>query len=288
MSISTMMSPDAIAGAANCPAWCTGNHSATYGPHHHAAANCPRWCTGHLDRDPEAIGDPRPAGEHGDDSHTGASRQVDLSLPPHIDVFSMEGRGHDGHVTISDYLTIQLWQGEACEVPDQPCIGIMHGADDSWLPDMTPAEALALAASLAQAAWQAQAEATDPTPANGPGDCPPWCETPDHQREDGGQMLHTLTLTTGGARYSRQVEDEHSDQPVLVTRAQARNQEPVIVIERPAGEADDPDGLLSASPAVRARQLMLGSGEAAELAVSLLTLTASPEGPLTPGTEVAR
>jgi hypothetical protein len=216
---------------------------------------CPGWCKG---------------GHSAEDSHSTRGADVELSLAEPFEVQS----GPDERTMISDYMNVSVWQGDACAVPDQPCVSVRHADDE--LPDMTPAEAMRLAIALAQAARDAMASYG--TPALGAAECPPWCETPDHRAEDGGRMLHTLVVAAGAVRYPYEVEGARLADSVLVTRAQARDQEPVIIIERPAGDADDPDGHLSDLPAVSVRQLMLSTGEAVDLAVGLLGLTADPQG----------
>lgn len=61
-----------------------------------------------------------------------------------------------------------------------PVIALPHGARESYLPDMTPGEAVALAAALVRAAWSAdpgalQAAAGQEPPRHIGGSCPPWC-----------------------------------------------------------------------------------------------------------------
>ena len=60
----------------------------------------------------------------------------------------------------------------------RPAVGVQRG--DDYLPDMTPAEAVALAAALVQAAWRIEPGAVEAIAApdaarRAPDSCPSWC-----------------------------------------------------------------------------------------------------------------
>jgi hypothetical protein len=136
---------------------------------------------------------------------------------------------------------------------------------------MTPAEAVALAEALARAAWRAQPAAA---PAGDPDACPPWCEiTSAHEDTDGGEMRHALCEALQLSGYPYDVQGTRYHHSLLATRKQVRNGEPVILIENPDDDADDPDKIIE----VPGRQVMISTGEAVELAVTLLDLVIGPE-----------
>src|ERR1022692_2222790 len=113
---------------------------------------CPPWCTG----------------EHGgDDTHSGHITEISLSLAEPCETASGMR---------PDFIGVRLWHQKA--EMSRPAVGVQHG--DDYLPDMTPAEAVALAAALVQAAWRAEPGAVEAIPAqdaprHDPGSCPPWC-----------------------------------------------------------------------------------------------------------------
>lgn len=121
-----------------------------------AAPGCPAWCAGH----PGGRVEP---GETG--AHAGAIAAVTLSLA-----------GPDEETGGPDHLSVQAWQ----HAGSAATIAVMRGATDEWLPEMTPAEAVALAAALVRAAWRAgpgavQAPAAQDAPRHRGTSCPPWC-----------------------------------------------------------------------------------------------------------------
>jgi hypothetical protein len=117
-------------------------------------ADCPPWCAGH----PDYLG---PEGDH-----SGSPADVPLSLVPGIE---------DQFYTGPDWLGVSVWS-IAHEHDGAPSVAIMHGRDDSYLPQLAPAEAEALAIALLRKARDARhgtgTEAGTPLPAEG---CPPWC-----------------------------------------------------------------------------------------------------------------
>lgn len=139
--------PQQPATAAPCRAWCTGQHAHHPGDgpqdarYHHLAATCPSWCTGHWDHDDPAV----------EAEHACPYVQVRLSLaePCEPAIGDLE----------PDYVAVSTWQD-----PRYPAgtVSLMHGATDHYVPDMTPQEAVALAAALVQAAGRVQRE---PVPA---------------------------------------------------------------------------------------------------------------------------
>ena len=215
-----------------------------YDRYHHLAACCPPWCCGH-----GAGQDPVTEGEH-----ASLHRELKLSLADKV----------------PDYVAVSTWQD-----PGHPAatVSLMHGAKDYYLPDMTPGEALALAVTLARAARDARS-GTASAPSADPDGCPSWCEIAgDHEDMDGGDMHHALCEALQLSGYPYDVQDTRHHHSLLVTRRQIRNGEPVILIEKPDGDADDPEGIME----VPDRQVMISTGDAVEIAVSLLDLAVDPE-----------
>jgi len=98
------------------------------------------------------------------DGHLSEHSEVELSLMPRIVV------GFAGETT-RDYLAVLAEQLPG----DAPSVSLMHNDDE--LTQMTPSEALALAAALARSAWQADpaAVAAVAVPAPDGLACPSWC-----------------------------------------------------------------------------------------------------------------
>jgi hypothetical protein len=157
---------ETTAPLASCLPWCVGVHPAppwglTSPPTYHQTADCPSWCFGH------------PAWEGNEDDrrdHHSDTAQISLSLAAKIDVV-----GNNGPEMIPDYLGVNIWH---LADDSAPTVNVCHG--DDYLPDMTPAEALALAVALAQAAWRVQPDAMAALEVPSPEGytCPPWCVTP--------------------------------------------------------------------------------------------------------------
>jgi hypothetical protein len=213
---------------------------------------CPPWCTVK-----------HGGGEH---IHSGDISSVNLSLAPLCE---------DASGMRPDYIAVRLWH-EPAEMPS-PAVGLQHG--DDYLPDMTPAEAVTLALALMWGACRVKpgvigALAVPGAPVADDGSCPAWCEIAgEHMDHDGGEMRHALVEGMPLTAYPFDVEGVRHLDSTYITRKQVRNGVPAILIEKPDGDADDPDRVMD----VPDRQLMLGIGEAVEVAISLLSLAIAPE-----------
>jgi uncharacterized protein DUF6907 len=258
---------DPITSAGTCPPWCIGAHSrppwvteAEAPRYWHISAECPSWCSGHPDY------------EQLDGCHASLRAEVELTLAGKpVETFDGDMR--------ADFIETSVWQ-----MPDAPApvVAIMHGADDTYLPDMTPAEARTLAASLMQAADRADAPhdppplttasavGSDRRPARSAQPCPPWCDIEDHDDYDGdGKMCHTLTWCVPVSAYPYDVMGERQFDSIMVSRKQVGGGQPVFLIEAPGTMADakDPDGLIKVPG-----QFIMTILEAMELAATLLHL----------------
>lgn len=159
----TIPQPAATPDDGECPQWCTGQHGAPLlsgeAPgYRHLSAECPPWCAGHPHYDLDL------------DQHASGYAYVDLSLVPRVEyVIGPHG---------PDQLAVSVWD---LHDQDGVHVGLMHAADDSWLPSMTPDEAQALGVALIAKAGEARQgiPAADVVrlPAEG---CPPWCTNGPH------------------------------------------------------------------------------------------------------------
>jgi len=141
----TRATPLASTSQSACPSWCTGGHAeGAEGWNQHRMAFCPPFCTGHVASDDEqeswGLG-----GMHGGDIY-----EMTLST----------GESCDARILV------QAWKMPGCPAP----IVAINDDKDEWL-DMTPAEAMALAAHLVRAAGIAAPEA----PAYTGTEQPSWC-----------------------------------------------------------------------------------------------------------------
>jgi hypothetical protein len=230
------------------------------------ATPCPVWCT-----QQHAI----------EELHQAALKVVHVS-------------GDGGRNLDADDVKVEVHQArtpaELVTVADRPLVSL-HAEGNTGnfgMTTMTPAEAMALAVALAQAAWNAQSGAAA-EPSVAPGDCPPWCEIAgDHEDEDGGRMQHVLCESIGLDAYPYVVQGEQYAESMNVSRQQVRGGVPVLMIERPEGDVEDPDEITSGCPAVGARQILLSTGEAVDLATVLLGLVSDPASMLPPSQGNAR
>jgi hypothetical protein len=137
-----------------CPSWCTGRHLATgtEAPRYwHLSADCPPWCVGHSGH----------VRDLSDEAHVSTRDETELSLAEPYEL--------DPGDIVADYIETSVWQ-----MPDAPApeVTIFHAAKEDYLPGMTPAEAMALAADLVRAAGAA---AATQVPGSTGTSCPPWC-----------------------------------------------------------------------------------------------------------------
>lgn len=148
--------PPASDGA--CPPWCTGRHGQQDGVtetevpwYWHLSAGCPPWCTGH----------PAHVRDISDEAHVSTRNDIELSLAEPYEIW--------GGNKVADYFETSVWQLPDASAPD---VTIFHAAKEDYLPGMTPAEAMALAANLVRAAGVA---APTQVPGSTGTSCPPWC-----------------------------------------------------------------------------------------------------------------
>jgi hypothetical protein len=142
---------------------------------------------------------------------------------------------------------------------------VLHHGSDVTLPEVALSEAATLADGIARLARLAGGQ-----------DCPSWCEIAgEHEGHDGGEMRHVLTEAFRLGPYARRSGKVYVEDALLVSRQQVRDGEPVILLEKPDAQADDPDGILD----VPSQQAMLSIAEAVDLALSILSLAVAPEGP---------
>jgi hypothetical protein len=128
-----------------CPTWCAGHTE----DGRHLSALCAPWCIGHLPYENEL--------DEGNAAHVSDYCEVTLSLAEPYEL--------GGGRMYPDHFAVNVWHVP----PSAPVVSLRHV--DDYMPDMTPAEAMALAADLVRAAGTAAGATAAPAG----GSCPPWC-----------------------------------------------------------------------------------------------------------------